>query len=82
MAKLAIYITNNLKIIQFLRNYVYLYNINKILLLVICANPFSVICSPANQRKLTQESEILSPYILSCMTSFSEYKTFSLKFSS
>ena len=61
MERLPIYITDSLKIIQFLRSSIYLYNINKILLLVKCANPFSVICSPANQRKLTQESEILSP---------------------
>ena len=50
MARLAIYVTNSLKIIQFLRSYVYLYNINKILLLVKCANQFSVICSPATKE--------------------------------
>ena len=61
MERLPIYITDSLKIIQFLRSYVYLYNINKILLLVKYANPFSVICTPANQRKSTQESKILSP---------------------
>ena len=70
MERLPIYITASLKIIQFLRSYIYLYNINKILLLynfnkilllVKYANPFSVIYSPANQRKLTQESKILSP---------------------
>ena len=54
MERLPIYITNSLKIIQFLRSYIYLYNINKILLLLKYANPFSVICSPANQKKLTQ----------------------------